>query len=91
MKWLKQVFAQRYNRAEGRIGHIWGDRYGSRIVEGEAPEEITAAGEWSEVSNAGVRPSYGNSDIGVRPRYGETTLQTVFPLIFPLLLAPVPG
>ncbi|MDR2363602.1 MAG: transposase, partial [Spirochaetaceae bacterium] len=30
-QWLKQVFAQRYNRAEGRIGHIWGDRYGSRI------------------------------------------------------------
>ncbi|MDR2363572.1 MAG: transposase, partial [Spirochaetaceae bacterium] len=35
MQWLKQVFAQRYNRADGRIGHIWGDRYGSWIVEGE--------------------------------------------------------
>jgi hypothetical protein len=26
MKWMKQVFAQRYNAAAGRIGHIWGDR-----------------------------------------------------------------
>jgi hypothetical protein len=83
MKWLKQVFAQRYNRAEGRIGHIWGDRYGSRIVEGppgegEEPEEESGAGR-------------GETDIGVRPRYGETALQTIFPLIFPLLPAPVPG
>jgi hypothetical protein len=38
MKWLKQVFAQRYNHAEGREGHIWGDRYGSRILAGEPPE-----------------------------------------------------
>ncbi|MDR0688995.1 MAG: hypothetical protein LBG08_01835, partial [Spirochaetaceae bacterium] len=81
MKWLKQVFAQRYNRAEGRIGHIWGDRYGSRIVEGEAAEEeIMAAGEW-----------IGVSDAGVRPRYGETAIQTAFLLIFPLLPAPAPG
>ncbi|MDR0588955.1 MAG: transposase [Spirochaetaceae bacterium] len=42
MKWLKQVFAQRYNRADGRIGHIWGDRYGSRVVEGEIGEEEVA-------------------------------------------------
>jgi REP element-mobilizing transposase RayT len=81
MKWLKQTFAQRYNRVEGRIGHIWGDRYGSRIVEGEPPEEeITVAGEW-----------IGVSDAGVRPRYKETAIQTVFLLIFPLLPAPAPG
>jgi REP element-mobilizing transposase RayT len=78
MKWLKQVFAQRYNRAEGRIGHIWGDRYGSRIVEGEAP------GEESETGRE-------DSDTGVRPWYGETTLKTAFSLIFPLLPAPAPG
>jgi hypothetical protein len=77
MKWLKQVFAQRYNRLEGRIGHIWGDRYGSRIVEGPPEEEPE-----------GVR---GDSDMGVRPWYGETALQTIFPLIFPLLPAPGPG
>jgi REP element-mobilizing transposase RayT len=43
MKWMKQVFAQRYNVAEGRIGHIWGDRYWSRIVEGDPGEEEAAA------------------------------------------------
>jgi REP element-mobilizing transposase RayT len=37
MKWLKQTFTQRYNRKEGRTGHIWGDRYWSEILEGEAP------------------------------------------------------
>jgi hypothetical protein len=78
MKRLKQVFAQRYNRAEGRIGHIWGDRYGSRIVEGEPPEEETGTGR-------------GDSDIGVRPQYGKTANQTVFSLIFPLLPTPAPG
>jgi hypothetical protein len=52
MKRLKQTFAQRYNRAEGRIGHIWGDRYGSWIVEGEP------VGEESGISDIGVRPYY---------------------------------
>jgi hypothetical protein len=46
MKWLKQVFAQRFNGMDRRIGHVWGDRYGSEIVEGEPPEE----------ENTGVRP-----------------------------------
>jgi REP element-mobilizing transposase RayT len=78
MKWLKQVFAQRYNRATGRIGHIWGDRYGSWIVEGEPPEKETGTGR-------------GDSDIGVRPRYGETAIQTAFSLLFPLPSAPAPG
>jgi hypothetical protein len=100
MKWLKQVFAQRYNRAEGRIGHIWGDRYGSRIVEGEPPEEEFETGRGdSDIgvrpqygnSDIGVRPSYRNSDIRVRPRYGETAIQTVFPPLFPLPAAPAPG
>jgi hypothetical protein len=79
MQWLKQVFAQRYNRADGRIGHIWGDRYGSRILEGAAPPE----------EDAGVER--GDSDTGVRPRYGETAIQTAFSRIFPLPTAPAPG
>jgi REP element-mobilizing transposase RayT len=40
MKRIKQVFARRYNREEGRTGRpLWGDRYGSRIVEGAVEEE----------------------------------------------------
>jgi hypothetical protein len=46
MKWLKQVFAQRFNVKDGRIGHVWGDRYWSEILTGEPPEE----------SDPGVRP-----------------------------------
>jgi REP element-mobilizing transposase RayT len=70
MKWLKQVFAQRYNRREGRIGHIWGDRYGSWIVEGDVEVE-----EERETSAIGV--------IGVRPSNQKRTDQSVFLLIFP--------
>jgi hypothetical protein len=79
MKWMKQVFAQRYNRLAGRIGHIWGDRYWSGIVEdGEVP-----AGEWAEMG--------GEMAEGVRPQDRETTLQAIFSLIFPPSSAPPPG
>jgi hypothetical protein len=72
---MKQVFAQRYNREDGRTGHIWGDRYGSRILEGEPPVE-----EGGEASNPGVRP-YGE----------ERTAKTVFPPTFPFPAAPATG
>jgi REP element-mobilizing transposase RayT len=42
MQWLKQTFAQRYNAMTGRTGHIWGDRYWSAILEGEAPADVGA-------------------------------------------------
>ncbi|MDR2397542.1 MAG: transposase, partial [Spirochaetaceae bacterium] len=82
MKWLKQVFAQRYNRAQGREGHIWGDRYGSRILAEEPPAT-------PPVGLAGVGEE--DSGTGVRPRYGEPPLQSTFPLLFQLLLVPSPG
>jgi REP element-mobilizing transposase RayT len=88
MQWLKQVFAQRYNRAEGRIGHIWGDRYGSRILEGEPPLEEDAGVRRGD-ADAGVRPCC--TDIGVRPRYGDAAIQTAFSLIFPSPPTPAPG
>jgi hypothetical protein len=59
LKWLKQTFAQRYNRAAGRIGHLWGDRYGSRIVEGE-PSEGEEAGQGEDPPIPGVRPPRGD-------------------------------
>jgi REP element-mobilizing transposase RayT len=79
MKWMKQVFAQRYNRAEGRIGHIWGDRYWSRILEGAPPEE--------EENGAQA----GASNTGVRPHGGEKHGEPCFLLIPPLPVAPAPG
>jgi REP element-mobilizing transposase RayT len=80
MKWMKQVFAQRYNAAEGRIGHIWGDRYWSRIVEGEpAGEEAAAA------TPEGLSPN------GVRPRWGRKDGSPEFSLTYPFPPAPTPG
>jgi REP element-mobilizing transposase RayT len=82
MKWMKQVFAQRYNREEGRIGHLWGDRYGSRIVEGEP-----MGGDERETGRAGpvTLPH------GVRPHWGEGTAKTVFSFVFPPVVTPRPG
>jgi REP element-mobilizing transposase RayT len=82
MKRLKQSFAQRYNREDGRTGHIWGDRYWSRIVEGEPPEEGAAAETGGRTAVQGA---------GVRPRNGETGGTPRFPLIFPIPAPPVPG
>ncbi|MDR0597871.1 MAG: transposase [Treponema sp.] len=42
MQWLKQTFAQRYSALSGRTGHMWGDRYWSAILEGEAPTDVGA-------------------------------------------------
>jgi hypothetical protein len=46
MQWIKQTYACRYNVYDGRTGHIWGDRYWSKIVEGPpkgAKEYVFAA------------------------------------------------
>jgi REP element-mobilizing transposase RayT len=79
MKWMKQVFAQRYNAAEGRIGHIWGDRYWSRIMEGE-PEEEEAA---EPLEN---RPVNGD-----RPRWEKKGEKRCFSPIYPFPPSPMPG
>jgi REP element-mobilizing transposase RayT len=100
MKRLKQTFAQRYNREDGRTGHIWGDRYWSRIVEGEPPEVVETGGRTAVPAN-GVRPHSGGSGYrglilrrpssGVRPRSGKNAGNPWFPLIFPFPAAPAPG
>jgi hypothetical protein len=66
MQWLKQTFAVRFNLCEGRTGHIWGDRYWSRVVEGEPPE---GAGEvdWEAVK---VAAETGESSSGEWPSDG---------------------
>jgi hypothetical protein len=79
MKWMKQTFAARYNAWAGRIGHIWGDRYWSRVVEGEPPE-------WAEGTGGPAA-----MDAGVRPHGGKNGGDPGFSLIPPLLTAPAPG
>jgi hypothetical protein len=87
MKWMKQVFTQRYNVAAGRIGHIWGDRDWSRILEGEPPEVEEGAGG----SAAGDSPRRRGAANRVRPRWGKNEVETCFSLILPLPPAPPPG
>jgi REP element-mobilizing transposase RayT len=44
MQWIKQTFACRYNAMKRLDGHTWGDRYWSKVIEREPPEEGIAAG-----------------------------------------------
>ncbi|MDR2398417.1 MAG: transposase [Spirochaetaceae bacterium] len=76
MKLLKQVFAQRYNRTNGREGHIWGDRYKSRILAGEPPEE---------------EGMMEDSSLRVRPCYVGTPSHLPFAPLYPCPLVPAPG
>jgi REP element-mobilizing transposase RayT len=82
MKWMKQTFAQRYNRATGRTGHIWGDRYWSQILEGEPP------GEPPEAETGGRAGASANGD---RPLRGKNEAAPGFPPISPHPTAPAPG
>jgi REP element-mobilizing transposase RayT len=86
MQWLKQTFAQRYNRLAGRIGHIWGDRYWSRILDGEPDlgEEVSA-GEQKAAWGGGVWSH------GVSPHGGKSAANSAFSPNSPLYLAPAPG
>jgi hypothetical protein len=71
MKWVKQTFAQRYNRETGRTGHIWGDRYWSRILDGEPPEDEENGGAAGAL-NMGVRPHNEKNE-------GPPGLSLIFP------------
>jgi hypothetical protein len=77
MQWLKQTFAVRYNVMKGLDGHVWGDRYWSKVLEGEAPVEEGGRGEeLAEEGGAGGRipeapPEKGRPD-GDSHHAGET-------------------
>ncbi|MDR2051993.1 MAG: transposase [Treponema sp.] len=86
MKWMKQTFAQRYNRWAGWIGHVWGDRYWSRILEGEPPED--PSGGPSEEKTGGRA---AGSATGVRPLRGKNGTVPYFPSVSPRPIAPASG
>jgi REP element-mobilizing transposase RayT len=49
MQWIKQTFACRYNAMKRLDGHVWGDRYWSKVIGGEPPEEeIVVSGDCVE-------------------------------------------
>jgi hypothetical protein len=88
MKWLKQTFAVRYNVLMGRIGHIWGDRYWSLILEGEPPEREEDVG--MEGGEEAEGEPLAMTRAGGRPQHGKITRITEFSLIFPHPLATAP-
>jgi hypothetical protein len=80
MQWVKQTFAVRFNLRADRTGHVWGDRYWSRVLEGEPPEEAVEV-DWEVVSVAaetGVLPSGARPSDGVSPLAAENPAETGF-------------
>jgi hypothetical protein len=76
MQWLKQTFSVRFNLRRGRSGHVWGDRYWSRLVEGEPPEWAEEV-DWEAVD---VAAETGESSSGTCPADGVSPLPTENPL-----------
>jgi REP element-mobilizing transposase RayT len=83
MQWIKQTFACRYNALKHLDGHTWGDRYWSKVLEGEPPEEAVrgdcvASGGEERAATGRVpksRPREGPPD-GDSHRDGETAGKT---------------
>jgi hypothetical protein len=93
MKWVKQTFAVRFNRRDGRTGHIWGDRYESWVLEGEPPETgadsvnaVSAGG--ANLAGAGLR---GGWKTRVRPLNGKPAGKGLFSPLSPHPTPPPPG
>jgi REP element-mobilizing transposase RayT len=76
MQWIKQTYAVRYNVHDGRIGHIWGDRYQSVIVEGppEDAEEYVFAPVVCKAGR-GVRKRGAGSGGGVPGNGGSSSAE----------------
>jgi hypothetical protein len=101
MQWIKQTFAVRYNVMKRLDGHVWGDRYWSKVLEGEAPVEGRAAkgagrGECGEgsVEAEGEIPEarpWEGPPVGDSHRAGETAGNNGSPPDLPLRPAPQPA
>jgi hypothetical protein len=95
MQWMKQTFAVRFNVYAGRTGHIWGDRYRSRVLAGEPPEWAEAVG-WglvealAETRTPAARARVQVRPGGVSPRTEERAAKTGFSPKIPLRSTPPP-
>jgi REP element-mobilizing transposase RayT len=93
MQWVKQTFAVRFNRRTKRTGHVWGDRYWSRVVEGEPPE-WAAEVDWEAEETAAKTGviSFGPwPPDGVSPLTAETPAENRFSPQNPARSPPPPG
>jgi hypothetical protein len=78
MQWVKQTFAVRFNRRTGRTGHVWGDRYWSKVLEGEPPEEAAEV-DWAAVAAKTGESSFrACSPNGVSPLTAENPAEGGF-------------
>jgi REP element-mobilizing transposase RayT len=102
MQWLKQTFAVRYNVMKRLDGHVWGDRYWSKVLEGEPPEEgVLAKGAGRRDCGEGraeaggeipeARPWEGPPADGDSHRAGKTAGNNGSPPDSPLRPAPQPA
>ena len=55
MQLLKQWFSLEFNLMTGRKGHLWGERYGSGILDGEPPEWAEEV-DWAAVDKSANTP-----------------------------------
>ncbi|MDR0639578.1 MAG: hypothetical protein LBG27_11885 [Spirochaetaceae bacterium] len=55
MQLVKQWFSLEFNGMTGRRGHLWGERYGSEILEGEPPAR-EAAVDWAAIDKSANTP-----------------------------------
>jgi hypothetical protein len=93
MQWVKQTFAVRFNRCTERTGHIWGDRYWSRVLEGEPPE-VAGEVDWEALEVAaetGVLSSGKCPPDGVSPLTAKNPAETGFLLQNPARSPPSPS
>jgi REP element-mobilizing transposase RayT len=70
MQWIKQTFACRYNAMKRLDGHTWGDRYWSKVIDGEPPEEEIAAKEAVREESGGEEKAAAGQIPKARPREG---------------------
>jgi hypothetical protein len=73
MQWIKQTFACRYNAMKRLDGHVWGDRYWSKVLEGEPPEEeipVSGTGRGDCVEGSAEEAEEGGRIPKARPREG---------------------
>jgi hypothetical protein len=95
MQWLKQTFAVRFNRRDDRTGHLWGDRYWSRVLEGEPPPGAGAV-DWKAVEAEAEPPTAADlrrrrKRNGVRPHQAGEVAETPFSPEIPLHSASPPA
>jgi hypothetical protein len=93
MQWLKQTFAVRFNLSTDRTGHVWGDRYWSRVLGGEPPEGAAEV-DWEAVEAAAETGviSFGPwPPDGVSPLEAENPTEAGFSPQNPVRSPPPPG